>query len=186
MKIHFVKASREYEKVIFDWLEEPHMRQFWDNSQEHKDDIRNFIDGRKEPSSYFKGIATYWIGLIDKEPFAFLLTTEMRAEQDDLTPLHRANLSKTGHTITIDFGIGNPAFFGKGLGAETLNAFVEFYHKMDPKADTFFIDPDENNPRAKRVYEKAGFQVVGEFAFSQGAFNGSTSYLMVRKIAKNL
>lgn len=28
----------------------PHAQEFWDTSQEHKNDILIFIDGRKEPS----------------------------------------------------------------------------------------------------------------------------------------
>ena len=37
---------------------------------------------------------------------------------------------------------------GKGLVAPTLKAFVDFYQSnVDEKADTFFIDPDVNNPR---------------------------------------
>ena len=48
-------------------------------------------------------------------------------------------------------------------------------------ADTFFIDPDENNPRAKHVYAKAGFEHVGDYSPHEGAFIGSTSLLMVKK-----
>ena len=55
-------------------------------------------------------------------------------------------MSKSGHTITLDFGIGNKNFLGKGLASSTLEAFIKFYHKhIDPLSDTFFIDPDENN-----------------------------------------
>ncbi|MBY0544612.1 MAG: GNAT family N-acetyltransferase, partial [Gammaproteobacteria bacterium] len=120
MTIRFQKLTKEYQKTVFDWLEEPHMKEFWDNSQGHKDDIINFINGRIELSSYFNGIMTYWIGFVDEQPFCFILTSEMRKEQDDITELHREHLSKTGHTIALDFGIGNPLFMGKGLAAPTL------------------------------------------------------------------
>lgn len=184
--IHFEKVSHQHHKIIFEWLAEPHMQEFWDNSQEHKDDIINFMNGRKEPSNYFKAIFNYWIGSVDNQPFCFILTSEMMADQKDITDLHRANLSMMGNTITIDFGIGNKAFLGKGLAASTLKAFVEFFRsQVDPTADTFFIDPDENNPRAKYVYEKAGFNLVGNFDVQHGVFKGSTSYLMVKKLLPN-
>ncbi|KJW07880.1 putative acetyltransferase [Orientia tsutsugamushi str. UT144] len=58
-----------------------------------------------------------------------------------------------------------------------------FYKKdIDPKADTFFIDPDENNPRAIRVYNKAGFTKVWQYQATQGAFIGHNSDLMVKKL----
>lgn len=97
--------------------------------------------------------------------------------------MHRHHLSKNGHTITIDFGIGNIVFLGKGLAAPTLQAFTEFYKReIDPKADTFFIDPVENNPRAFHVYEKAGFQMVAYYVMKGGAFEGQKAFLMVKTL----
>ena len=60
---------------------------------------------------------------------------------------------------------------------------MHFYKRdIDPKADTFFIDPDENNPRAIRVYNKAGFIQAGQYQAKQGAFIGPNSDLMVKKL----
>lgn len=185
MNIRFEKATSEHQKLIFEWLEEPHVKEFWDNSQEHKDDIINFINGRKEPSKYFYGTTMYWVGYVDDDPFSFLLSDILQPEQTDLSDLHRAYLSKTGHTISLDFCIGNLKFLGKGFAAPALNAFVEFYYEqVDPKADTFFIDPDDNNPRAKHVYAKAGFELMGDFKAKKAYWNfsGDKTYLMVRKL----
>ncbi len=179
--IHFEKATLSHKDLIFEWLEEPHMKEFWDNSQEHKDDILNFMNGQKQ--HYFYGTTTYWVGFLDDQSFCFLLTDELLADQDDLTDLLRAYLSKTGKTISLDFGIGNKIFLGKGLAAPTLQKFVEFYNaRIDPQADTFFIDPNENNPRAKHVYEKAGFKVVDKYIAKKGYFIGDESLLMIKKI----
>ncbi len=181
-QIYFEKVSNKHQDIIFSWLAEPHMQEFWDNSQEHKDDIVNFIQGRKTPSNYFNGIFTYWVGLIHDEPYCFLLTAEVIDDSDCLA-IWRTHLSSTGKTYSLDFGIGNPAFLGKGLAAPTLEAFTSFFSKnIDPLADTFFIDPDENNPRAIHVYEKAGFKMVGDYIAAQGAFKGQTSHLMVKQI----
>lgn len=185
MNIEFEKLTHRYQRIIFDWLVEPHMLEFWDNSQEHKDDIIHYINGRKGEAPYFKGIFDYWVGSIDRVPYSFLLTSEMQVTQENISRLHRAYLSKTGKTITIDFGVGNKDFLGKGLGAPTLIAFTEFYqNKVDCAADTFFIDPDENNPRAQHVYKKAGFELAGEFDMANGVFKGNKSFLMVKKLSK--
>ena len=66
----------------------------------------------------------------------------------------------------------------------SLKQFIDFYHiEVDPKADTFFIDPDDANPRAKNVYEKAGFKLVGEFLMQDGAFKEQKTHLMIMKFS---
>lgn len=179
LNIHFEKAKLQHTNTIFQWLAEPHMIEFWDNSPEHKEDILNFIHSRKQ--HYFYGTTLYWIGSIHNEPYCFILSDILQPEQD-LSEIHRENLSSSGHTITLDFGIGNKKYLGQGLAAPTLEAFIQFYtQKIDPVADTFFLDPDENNPKAKRVYNKAGFKPVGVFNAASGAFKGNTNCLMVKK-----
>jgi len=181
MNIHFEKSSLAHKDIISAWLAEPHMVEFWDNSQEHKDDILNFMQGKKQ--TYFYGTTVYWMGFLDGTPYCFLLSDMFQPDQD-LSDLHRQHMSPGGHTIALDFGIGNKDYLGKGLAAPTLRAFVEFYTKeVDPLADTFFIDPDENNPRAQNVYDKAGFEPGGEFDVQAGAFKGSINQLMVRKLS---
>ncbi len=182
-EIYFEKVSHQHQEIIFQWLAEPHMQEFWDNSQEHKDDILNFIHGRKQ--HYFYGTTMYWVGLIEDQPFCFLLSDQILPSEPHLPELHKANLSKNGHTISLDFGIGNKNFLGKGLASPVLIKFTSFYQEqVDQLADTFFIDPDENNPRAKHVYEKAGFKIVGDYDVSMGVFKGSTSHLLVKHLPK--
>lgn len=182
MIIHFEQVNLDHQKLIFDWLESPHVQEFWDNSQEHKDDIINFMEGRITPSSYWNGIFSYWIGSINNTPYCFLLTSEIQ-KNETYPDLWKENLSKSGKTLTIDFCIGSTDHLGQGLAAPTLQAFTEFYHRsVDPAVDTFFIDPDENNPRAQHVYAKAGFQLVGDFVMNEGFFDGHKTLLMVKKI----
>jgi len=180
MTICFEKANKDIVDIIFSWLKEPHMIEFWDNSQEHKDDILNFIHGRKQ--DYFAGTTRYWVAYIENEPYAFILSDVIEIDQEDLSEVHKAVMSTIGTNIAIDFGIGNSKYLGKGLAAKTLEEFMIFYKKsVDPMADTFLIDPDANNPRAFHVYEKAGFKGVGEYDHT---FNGniSQSILMVKRV----
>ncbi|HJD60251.1 MAG TPA: hypothetical protein LFW20_06390 [Rickettsia endosymbiont of Omalisus fontisbellaquei] len=109
MNIHFEKANLTHKEIIFSWLEELHIKEFWDNSKEHKEDILNFITGKKQ--HYFYGTTNYWVGFINSEPVCFLLSDILQKEQD-LSEIQRKYLSKSGHTITLDFGIGNKNFLG--------------------------------------------------------------------------
>lgn len=182
-KIHFEKATLKHRETIFKWLEEPHVKEFWDNSQAHKEDIDNFIKGRKVPSEYFEGKFYYWVGLIDDQPFSMLMTLK-ETNDEAIPPIIKSILSKTGSTYSIDYMIGNKNYYGKGLGATTLKKFTTFIQdEIDSTADTFFIDPDENNPRAKHVYAKAGFKYIGDFIMGEkSVFAGNTSHAMVKKL----
>ena len=104
---------------------------------------------------------------------------------EDLPPLLYEHLSQTGKTCALDFGIGNKNFIGKGLASATLIAFIDFFHKnIAPETDTFYIDPNDDNPRAHHVYEKAGFNLVGTYN-SKGKhweFSSDEVCLMVKKL----
>lgn len=175
-RIEFVRASLGYLQDVRSWLEEPHVREFWDNSPNHKGDIKIFMEGRKTPSPYFEGIYDYWIGLYEGRPYALMMTSEVLEDDSDLPKPWRPHLSQTGKTFSIDFMIGDPKYVGKGLGAQTLNDFMKFFiQQIEQKADTFIIDPAQNNPRAKHVYEKAGFRSVDDFV------RGGVDFIMMIK-----
>lgn len=84
--------------------------------------------------------------------------------------------------------IGNKNYFGKGYGAKTLSEFLDFFRKkVDTSADTFIIDPAADNPRAKNVYMKAGFEHVADFVMSgdvSGA--GKPHHLLIRRFEPTL
>lgn len=163
MKIHFEQVTKAHLKTLFNWLAEPHVMEFWDNTQAHKDDIINFTEGRKSPSTYAEGLYVYWIASLENEPFAMLMTIQEKHEYD-IGQEKLKRLSKTGHTYGIDYMIGNTKFFGKGFGSRTLSDFIDYFRsQVDPKADTFMIDPDSSNPRAKHVYMNAGFKHECDF-----------------------
>ncbi len=179
--IRFEKVNQQHQKTIFGWLDETHMQEFWDNSQQHRDDIIHFINGRLTPSPYFRGIFTYWVGIINNEPFSFILTAEVHSN-DNCEPIWHEQISQTGKTYSIDFGIGNKNYLGQGLAATTLKKFTVFFQEqVDPLADTFFIDPNENNPRAMHVFEKAGFRAIGDSTVKEGIFTDQQKVLMVMK-----
>ena len=53
INIHVEKANSSHLDIIFGWLTEPFVQDFSDNTQGHKDDILNFVNGRKDPSNYY-------------------------------------------------------------------------------------------------------------------------------------
>ena len=181
MKIEFKALTPREKDIIFEWLDKPHVMKFWDNSQAYRDDIINFIEGRETKSLYFGGVFSYWVAFINDEPYGFLMTSELN-KKSHLPNEYYPYLSKTGKTISIDIMIGNEKFLNQGLATPTLEAFCNFIPvEVDIKIDTFLIDPDEQNERAIRVYEKAGFKVVDTFKIDQGYFAGHMNVLMIKK-----
>lgn len=170
--LSFVKAGLEHKEMIFSWLAEPYVQEFWDNTQEHKDDIVNFMEGRKTPSNYCGGEFIYWLAQSADEPFAMLMT--LRETQDSpIDAIKKEHLSKNGHTYGLDFMIGNKDYFGKGYAAETLSEFIDYFRQqVDKKADTFLIDPELENTKAMHVYQKAGFVAAGKYVM-EGNLSGS-------------
>lgn len=182
LNIHFQKASVDYYDQVLEWLEKPHVKEFWDSSLELKKDILIFMNGRNEPSPYWDGIFDYWIGFIHDEPYCLLMTSEIFSTQSDLSEVWKEHLSNSGRTFSIDFMIGNNTYLGCGLGGLTLEAFTKFIYDCNPSIDTFFIDPTDANHKAKHVYEKAGFKTVATFLRDFGSKKDVTHYLMVKKV----
>ncbi len=183
--MQFKKASIEQKDTVLSWLKEPHIQEFWDNRPEHARDILIFMNGRKEPSPYSDGIFDYWVGFVHDEPYCLLMTSEIKPTESNLTTLWKTHLSKLGRTFTIDFMIGNRKYLGCGLGGPTLEAFTKFIQEeVDRSIDTFFIDPADSNPRAKHVYEKAGFKVVATFHRDFGKEKNAKHHLMIRNMSQ--
>ncbi|BAG39994.1 class I SAM-dependent methyltransferase [Orientia tsutsugamushi] len=98
---------------------------------------------------------------------------------------------KEHHVATVldlTCGTGSQVFWLIEAGFEVVSSDISLNmlkiakQKAKLKADTFFIYPYENNPRAIRVYNKASFTKVGQYQATQGAFIGHNSDLMVKKL----
>lgn len=179
MAIIFEPLTQPYLLTVFNWLDQPFIQEFWDNSSEHRDDIINFVQGRPTPSPFYDGAFNYWLGLVqdsqDKIPFCLVLTASLEKWAGQF-------LANRGKIISLDFAIGNPDYLGQGLAAPTLQQFMDFYHhKIDPTIDMFFIDPDINNAKAIHVYRKAGFKLKGQYQVTDGFFAGHTNLIMIKK-----
>ena len=87
-KLNFRRVNVNDVPIIFKWLDEPSVREFWDNTKEHREDILKFVNGRVQPSDYCEGKYSYWLGLIDDEPFSMLMTIE-ETDEDDINQIKK-------------------------------------------------------------------------------------------------
>jgi aminoglycoside 6'-N-acetyltransferase len=64
-----------------------------------------------------------------------------------------------GSVYALDLFIGEPDFWGKGLGSGFVCRLISFLFS-EKQADWVILDPHVDNPRAIRAYEKCGFQIL--------------------------
>jgi RimJ/RimL family protein N-acetyltransferase len=174
-KIIFRKAKKTDKKLIEEWFDEPHVKEFWDKGKKIWENCESYLDGQKERLDY-------WICSYESKSFGLIMTSDA-AEPDPRqtqTPDYFIPwIEPDGITLTLDFIIGERDFLGKGLASLTLKKFTEV---QDPSIKALLVDPEVKNGRAIHIYEKVGFVRVSTFTTGEGFFKGKPHYLMKLKI----
>jgi aminoglycoside 6'-N-acetyltransferase len=73
---------------------------------------------------------------------------------------HATLLGAEAEAAGIDLAIGEAVMLGLGLGPRAIRAFVESVVFGDPAIVACVSDPQTDNTRSVRAFEKAGFHVV--------------------------
>ena len=172
--IWFRKAGPADRGLLLGWFNEPHVREFWDNSADGAANLEGYLAGVKD-------LFDYWVGGLDGTPFCLVMTSDARdGEPEHLAP----HVAPHGKTWTVDFMIGSTAHLGCGLAAPALEAFAGHAASLEPALASLLIDPAADNPRAAHVYEKAGFRKVTEFTPGEGPFAGRAHILMSKALSR--
>ncbi|MDE6292060.1 MAG: AAC(6')-Ie family aminoglycoside N-acetyltransferase, partial [Bacilli bacterium] len=67
---------------------------------------------------------------------------------------------KTGEIVYgMDQFIGETEYWSKGLGTRYIKMIFDFL-KKERNADAVILDPHQDNPRAIKAYQKAGFRII--------------------------
>lgn len=129
--------------------------------------------------------------LLKNEPIATIVSSPLRRARKtaDIIAQHiKAPVIEITELQEVCWGEKEGMLKGKGYGAKTLSEFLDFFRReFDGSADTFIIDPASNNPRAKHVYMKAGFEHIADFVMGgdcSGA--GKSHHLLIRRFVPNV
>ena len=127
--------------MLRDWLTRPHNAQWWgDDPQAGVDEIREAMESvETEPL----------IVELDGKPIAYLQSYDPHLEDG-----HPYQDQPFG-TLGMDISIGPAAMLGKGHGSAIIRQYADLL--FEEGATRLVIDPDPDNRRAIRAYEKAGF-----------------------------
>jgi aminoglycoside 6'-N-acetyltransferase len=123
------------------WLETPHVAQWWHNPDEQ---FALVSEDLHHPAM------DQFVVAADDRPFAYLQCYDPNAWPEGGLGMHPDG------TRGIDQFIGEPDMIDRGHGSALIRSFVDDLLKTGtPRVVT---DPDPDNVRAVRAYEKAGFQ----------------------------
>jgi aminoglycoside 6'-N-acetyltransferase len=150
----FKPLARENFKLLFQWLQNPHVKAWWDSENDWEEFVQRHSDMIENPLVFphivFKdhlpiGYINYWFV----------------EEDDDFKPFFSSK------TVGTDQFIGIPELIGKGIGPEFIRQFT---NKLLSKTEIEMVitDPDPKNISAVRAYEKAGFKKVRIMKTSEG------------------
>jgi len=137
----FRPMSTEDLPMVRRWLETPHVAQWWHDPDEQ---FALVSEDLNHPAM------DQFVVTADDRPFAYLQCYDPTAWSDNGLGTHPLG------TRGIDQFIGEPDMVDRGHGSALILSFVDGLLKAGtPRVVT---DPDPENVRAVRAYEKAGFQ----------------------------
>jgi aminoglycoside 6'-N-acetyltransferase len=126
--------------LVRQWLAMPHVAEWWGNPDEQYELVSSDL---AEPAM------AQFIVTFDDDPFAYLQCYDLRVWPT------AAFGAQPGGARGIDQFVGRPDMIGRGHGSGFIRHFVdELILSGVPRVIT---DPDPENARAIRAYEKAGF-----------------------------
>jgi aminoglycoside 6'-N-acetyltransferase len=133
------------------WLETPEVRKWWGDPDHELGLIKEDL---------FDIRMVNCLVCFQERPFAYAQHYEVHTWPAD----HFAHLPRGSRAI--DTFIGDPEMFGAGHGSGYLRQLAEML--IVDGAPEIAIDPDPDNHRARRAYEKAGFSRSRRFETSDG------------------
>jgi aminoglycoside 6'-N-acetyltransferase len=133
------------------WLERPHMREWWGEPDTELSYIRDMIDGHDTTRPY--------IFCVDDQPVGYIQYWFVGHHQNATWIADHPWLAELpADAVGVDLSIGDPDKLAQGIGSGALRTFAEQLVQQGHR--TIVIDPDPSNARAVRAYEKAGFRAV--------------------------
>lgn len=149
MLIHFEPLEVAHLPLLTAWLQQPHVRAFWDDGEREAAAVEaHYFDPERDVACF-----VFWL---EDRPAGFIQRERVGFE-------HEFAAWARGETWGIDLLIGEATLLGRGYGPQVIQAFMTLT-RQEHRTERFLIDPESNNLRAIRAYQKAGFSVLGKVA----------------------
>lgn len=132
-------------ELIYAWLGDPDVSRWYSEGLHDLEHYRRTF--APEPTTH------KFIMRIDEQPVGYLQAYRLANE-----PEYAAQLGLEHDAVSIDLFIGAAAYRGQGWGSVLLRVALQEIVFGQMGADYACINPDPENIRAVRSYEKAGFR----------------------------
>jgi aminoglycoside 6'-N-acetyltransferase len=144
----FVPLKKFNLALLHGWLQEAHVRAFWDDGDRTPEQVR---------AHYFQPRSVdQFLILHQNKPIGYIQSC-LIDEKHELAKFR----AKQWETHGVDLFIGEKNEIGKGHAIDILNAFFKFLSEHHPLLKTILFDPSENNPRAIHIFVKLGAKPIG-------------------------
>lgn len=135
-------------ELLHGWMNDPEVARFWQMAWPREWTARYLC--QQLASSH----SVPYLGVLDGEPMSYWEL--YRAEQDRLAEHYPARRGDAG----VHLLLGPAGYRGRGLGVALLRAVSDWQLSTD--AERVVAEPDVNNTRSVRTFERAGFRHEGE------------------------
>jgi RimJ/RimL family protein N-acetyltransferase len=130
------------------WVNEPHVARWWGEENRTVTEIEAYYG----PALRGEEPTRVWVWEVNGRSIGFAQDYRISDHPD------YALLSTRPDAIGVDYGIGEPAFVGRGLGTSLLWVYLrDIVWPAYPGAEEFFAAPDHRNTASLRVLAKLGF-----------------------------
>ncbi len=150
--ISFRKLEIEDLELLHQWLNEPHVREFYDKD---KSCTLEDVTKRYTPKTTGEEHSQSFIFSYQDTPIGYIQTYEVSDY-----PRYAKAVGFGEDTAGIDLFIGDPEFIGKGLGHLVLKKFIDEVVFSKENITNCIVGPEPNNKRAINSYGKAGFKYI--------------------------
>ena len=152
MEISFRPLAEADVPQIVRWLRDPDVERWWWDVGEKSDEELTEQWTRRAVSP--SGRTDRYVIVVDGVDLGIIQTAVL-----DAYPAYAAEVG-VANAAGVDVFIGDAGWRGRGLGTALIRAFIEEIVFSMPGIETCTIDPEPENTRAIRCYEKVGFRHV--------------------------
>ncbi|MEC9367297.1 MAG: GNAT family N-acetyltransferase [Pseudomonadota bacterium] len=149
----YAPVAREHYGLLEGWLNQPHISEWWGDPGEELGYIRDMVEGRDTSRPFIFSSDGILAGYIQYWFFGHHQNETWIAGHPWLAEL-------SAETIGVDLCIGQPDLLSRGIGSAVLSDFTRRLVARGYRS--IIIDPDPQNTRAVRAYEKAGYRPIPE------------------------
>lgn len=158
MNFHFKPLTESDLPLLADWLNRPHLQQWWRSGEISVESVR------KKYLPRIVGIddARPYIACLENIPVGYIQHYDASAGAPNWWP------DQPGPGVLgIDMFLGDENKLNNGMGTAMATQFISFLFE-DPSVTEIRIDPQPDNLRALHCYEKVGFQRMDEISNPDG------------------